>query len=384
MLLDTTYVPSSCRKTLSLNVLPEVAESEGFIALSANLNVVLLRHEQELSGLARSAHDFNRLATSKRAQKAFSLALHDGARGFIAQIGIVGYSPDQAVMDAIALYADDMTTPFNVTIDGLLRSYREARELVSLPIPTMPFTFQNILHYLNNPPQQNGGIAAAPAPVAEAAAAGAAAAPAAAGAAPGVAAAPEAAAAAAANGQPEAAAAPGIVAPAAAGALPYADAVAQGHRFDPITGQPLNPYSTPRNRPGNVIQPSAARANLNDAVAALNYDGAADIAMEGVDYPDDVPAAAPIIGGLAVLMNNMKTLVIRGMLEPMEVFKQAIVDEEEATRIKKAMVPNQLNTAASRIATVVNADRPVTAPVLRGVVREATTRQLSILERQVE
>jgi len=87
MLLDTTYVPSSCRKTLPLNVLQEVTESEGFITLSANLNAVLVRHEQELARFARSAHDLNRLATSKRAQKAFSLALHEGARGFIAQIG---------------------------------------------------------------------------------------------------------------------------------------------------------------------------------------------------------------------------------------------------------------------------------------------------------
>ena len=45
MLLDTTYVPSSCRKTLPLNVLPEVTESEGSITLSANLNAVLVRHE---------------------------------------------------------------------------------------------------------------------------------------------------------------------------------------------------------------------------------------------------------------------------------------------------------------------------------------------------
>ena len=72
-----------------------------------------------------------------------------------------------------------------------------------------------------------------------------------------------------------------------------------------------------------MIPPSAPRPNLDDAVAALNYDGAADIAEEYVDYvdPDAAEVAAPIIGGLTVLMNNIRTRVIRGMTKPMEVFK---------------------------------------------------------------
>ena len=35
MLLDTSYIPSSCRKSLPLNVLPDVMESEGVITLEA-------------------------------------------------------------------------------------------------------------------------------------------------------------------------------------------------------------------------------------------------------------------------------------------------------------------------------------------------------------
>ena len=48
------------------------------------------------------------------------------------------------------------------------------------------------------------------------------------------------------------------------------------------------------------------------------------------------------------------------------------------------MVPSQLDTAANRFAKVVSAERPVTAPVLRGVVREATSCHLLDHERQVE
>ena len=103
-------------------------------------------------------------------------------------------------MDALALYTDDLTTPFNVNTDGFLRTHRDARELVSLPTPTMPYSFQNILFNLNNPPQQNGANAAAQASSVAAAAAAATAAPAAAGATPNAAAAPVAGAAVAAKG----------------------------------------------------------------------------------------------------------------------------------------------------------------------------------------
>ena len=84
-----------------------------------------------------------------------------------------------------------------------------------------------------------------------------------------------------------------------------------------------------------------------------------------MDYVDYVDPEAPIIGGLAVLLNKIRALVIRGMTEPMEVFRKSINDNQEATRTRKAMVPSQLGTAASCIVAVVNAERPVMAPVLR-------------------
>ena len=48
------------------------------------------------------------------------------------------------------------------------------------------------------------------------------------------------------------------------------------------------------------------------------------------------------------------------------------------------MLPSQVDTAASQTAEVVAADRPVTAPILRAVVREVTSRTLVDLERQVQ
>ena len=67
--------------------------------------------------------------------------------------------------------------------DGFLRAYRDAREITTLPVPTMPYSFENVLYNLNNPPQANTGEIAAAQARANAAAADAAAATAAAAAA---------------------------------------------------------------------------------------------------------------------------------------------------------------------------------------------------------
>ena len=55
-------------------------------------------------------------------------------------------------------------------------------------------------------------------------------------------------------------------------------------------------------------------------------------------------------------MSYLRALVIRGVHEPFEEFKKQITSNEEATRIQKAMMPSQLDTAASRIAAVVAAE----------------------------
>ena len=97
--------------------------------------------------------------------------------------------------------------------------------------------------------------------------------------------------------------------------------------------------------------------------------------MDYNDYVDPQAAAvvAPVIVGIAVLVNNMRYLVIRGLNEPIEVFKNQITTNEEATRIQKGVAPSQLDTAASHIATVVATEHHITAPVLRGVVCEVTS-----------
>ena len=116
MLLDTSYIPSSYKKGPTLNVIEEVRESEGFITLNAQLALVLTNHQTELAPYAMRANNFNRLAIWKRAVKAFCLTLTEGAFGFIAQFGTVGYGAHQAVLGLLVLHTNDTLAPFNVSL----------------------------------------------------------------------------------------------------------------------------------------------------------------------------------------------------------------------------------------------------------------------------
>ena len=75
---------------------------------------------------------------------------------------------------------------------------------------------------------------------------------------------------------------------------------------------------------------------------------------------------------------------MKGIHEPHGEFKKQLLATEEAMRIKKAMSPNQLDTAASWIATVANAERPIMPPVLCGVACQETKCAIDKLQYQVQ
>ena len=129
--------------------------------------------------------------------------------------------------------------------------------------------------------------------------------------------------------------------------------------------------------------PSTVRNDMNAVVAALNYGGVDN--MEGEDPP---PAASnrKIVGGISIIQSNLHKLVMKGIHEPNEEFKNQVEAAEESRRITEAMAPGQLDTVASRITAVYIAKRPVMAPVLGEVVREVTAIAYSVddLNRQVQ
>ena len=66
-----------------------------------------------------------------------------------------------------------------------------------------------------------------------------------------------------------------------------------------------------------MIPQSAVRPNLNGAVAALNYQGAANgMDVKDGDAPQPQAGIIPVVGGISTLMNYLRVLVIRGVHEP--------------------------------------------------------------------
>ena len=70
--------------------------------------------------------------------------------------------------------------------------------------------------------------------------------------------------------------------------------------------------------------PSDIHPDLNEAVAVLDYNGTANI-ME-YDVNEDAPPAkaviVPVVGGIYVLMDNTRRMVIHKIHEPFEEFKK--------------------------------------------------------------
>ena len=72
--------------------------------------------------------------------------------------------------------------------------------------------------------------------------------------------------------------------------------------------------------------------------------------------------------GRETVINALKTLLDEGIVKTLKVFQARAVDNEQDRRIAKATVEPQLEQAAARIAAVVEAERPVNHPTLKGII----------------
>jgi hypothetical protein len=118
-------------------------------------------------------------------------------------------------------------------------------------------------------------------------------------------------------------------------------------------------------------------------------DGTPIIYLGGADEDQDeamtdAPAGdADLVGGVAVVQADLLKFV-QVTAQAVAEFHKNVVANEESRRIKKATVPSTLSSVSERIAATIAAERPVTAPVLRGVVRTEAEKTNAILQRQVK
>jgi hypothetical protein len=155
MTADDSYIPRSCKINLSLNATEETRNSEGFTAIEARLAADRDAAQLKFASYAKEVHDLNRKSLWERTVKNFCLLLTTAARGFIAQCDIKNYGEHLAVMDLLALKADDVTATMNISLEAFLRMYKKAHNLVLLPVPTLPHDFQNVLGRINGPALSN-------------------------------------------------------------------------------------------------------------------------------------------------------------------------------------------------------------------------------------
>ena len=99
MLQDPGYTPRNVRFAVNLQVVEEVRQSEGYIALEGELQAEVERMQRQLATYALRAHDFSRLALLDRLRKSFFVLLVEAAKAFIAQHNVENYGPHLAAMD---------------------------------------------------------------------------------------------------------------------------------------------------------------------------------------------------------------------------------------------------------------------------------------------
>ena len=103
-------------------------------------------------------------------------------------------------------------------------------------------------------------------------------------------------------------------------------------------------------------------------------DGTEDETME-----DDTTIPATI-GGRDLIIKAICELLVKGILNPMELSDKQIRTVEEARHIKKATLKPQLSNLAERIAAIVNTESPTTTATLRSLVHEETANNTSQME----
>ena len=436
---DVNYVPNSCKIGLTLNTVEEVKQGEDFKALNVQLDSAIFECQQKLAGFAVKASALTRDAYHERFKSLFCKALAAAARGFIAEHDIQEYSAHQAVIDCIATYPDEMISPLNTSVTAFLKAYKAANEIPSLPEPTMtsmldengnPTFLVAEIQAVNNstaappaeaeappPPHPSSvnhsrsrvapppsGNAPAPVPIHGNNAGG--------------------------QGAAEARNHTSSV------GFRSAQSLLRNSSHDPATGTPIlyldgrsasavtatrgsdhsasthrrllsglenepftftaNPYNTNNVTPGvwghgqrgvthpgqdDRTQPSSGtRANCtNHAISALNS-GDDDFVMSENEMEENTIMA----GGKSLILDLLVKFAEDGIYGPVQVFINQIKSNNDAKRIKKAMKPSQLATAADRIAAVVGAGRPVAPPTLTGLINNQVDDATAKLAREVQ
>lgn len=140
LILHPLKIPPSVKALkLILQPLDELRESEGYQALQSDLNCEMeLLHRKLVDKYIKPLNLMNSDAYLKRVQLAICALLRNASKAFIAQLNIINYSADEALIDLLASTPTDILTfPLPLDATSFLTLYKEANEdITQLPLPT--------------------------------------------------------------------------------------------------------------------------------------------------------------------------------------------------------------------------------------------------------
>ena len=146
------------------------------------------------------------------------------------------------------------------------------------------------------------------------------------------------------------------------------------------TATTMTPMVTPRSLP-------CPYRNAASMLHRVTTEAIRDIVVTaaGNDSPKNVPEVPrPPNDGRETVINALKTLLDDGIVKPLQMFHALAVNNEQDRRIIKATSEPLLEQAATRIAAVVEAERPVNHPTLKGIIHVDVEKMTNDLHRRIK
>jgi hypothetical protein len=131
LILHPLKIPPSVKALkLILQPLDELRESEGYQALQSDLNCEMeLLHRKLVEKYVKPLNLMNSDAYLKRVHLAICALLRNASKAFIAQLNLINYSADEALIDLLASTPKDILTfPLPLDAASFLTLYKEANE----------------------------------------------------------------------------------------------------------------------------------------------------------------------------------------------------------------------------------------------------------------
>ena len=140
----------------------------------------------------------------------------------------------------------------------------------------------------------------------------------------------------------------------------------------------------------SMVTPISLPCPYRNAASMLHRETAQairDIAVTttDTDSPRNVPdVPRPTNDEREIVINALKTLLDDGIVKPLQVFHALAINNKQDRRITKTTSETLLEHAATRIAAVVEAERPVNHPTLKGIIHTDVGKMTEDLRRRIK